>query len=50
MVNDKKIVTKRFRVTEKESRDIDKLVKKNGFDSFSAFILWLIRNYRRGGA
>jgi len=32
-----------FRIDEKEKKKVEELAKKNGFDTVSAYILWLIR-------
>lgn len=34
-----------IRVTEQEKEDIQAQAKKNGFDSVTAFFLWLFRKY-----
>ena len=36
-----------IRITSEEKREIQRSAKKNGFDSVTAFILWLFRKYGR---
>lgn len=51
MLSDMKEETKEkvvaLRVTDKEHTEIKQAAKENGFDSMTAYILWLYRKYGR---